>query len=124
MEKLRKAGFNFGEDEHLCYTGCVYFYNGKNYIIGGIDDPEYGKFTELDQKVSAKGSRLATEIDLLNYIENNGYSFEIKRSTTERYYYADLIGDNGHKFSSSGPTFDIFLYKSVFKIARYLNLGR
>ena len=124
MEKLRKVGFNFGEDEHLCWPGCVYYWNGKNYIIGGYDDVKYNGVTETDQKAAAEGSRLATVSDLLWYIEDNGYSFEIKRSTEDRYYYANFIGDNGHTFSASGPSFDIFLYKGVFKIARYLNFGR
>ncbi len=123
MEKLRKVGFNFGEDEHLCWPGCVYYWNGKNYIIGG-EDIKCKEITETDKKAAEEGSRLATVSDLLWYIEDNGYSFEIKRSTEDRYYYADFIGDNGHKFSASGPGFDIFLYKSVFKIARYINLGR
>jgi hypothetical protein len=123
MEKLRKVGFNFGEDEHLCWPGCVYYWNGKNYIIGG-DDIKFKSGTKTAQKAAAEGSRLATEWDLLRYIEDNGYSFKIKRSTEDRYYYADFVGDNGHTFSASGPGFDIFLYKSVFKIARYINLGR
>lgn len=125
MEKLRKVGFNFGEDEHLCWPGCVYRWKDKDYIIGGHNlYAQHSGCTETDKKAAEEGSRLATVSDLLWYIEDNGYSFEIKRSTEDRYYYADFIGDNGHKFSASGPSFDIFLYKSVFKIARYINLGR
>lgn len=124
MEKLRKVGFNFGEDEHLCWTGCVYYWNGENYIIGGYDESRYNGYTETDRKAAKDGSRLATVSDLLWYIEDNGYSFEIKRSTEDRYYYANFVGDNGHIFSASGPEFDIFLYKAVFKIARYINLGK
>ena len=136
MEKLRKAGFNFGEDEHLCYPGTIYFYKNKDYVIGGFGTPVYyfdknaetdeslnkkWEYTELDKKIAAEGSRLATVSDLLSYIEEKEYSFEIKRSTEDRYYYGEFRGENGHCFSASGPSFIDFLSKSVFKIARYIN---
>ena len=124
MEELRKVGFNFGEDEHLCWSGCVYRWEGKDYIIGGDTLDVRYQYTEMDKRAAAEGVRLATVSDLLGYIEDNGYSFEIKRSTEDRYYYANFVGDNGHNFSASGPDFAVFLYKSVYKIARYINLGR
>ena len=132
MEKLRKAGFNFGEDEHLCYPGTVYFYKGKEYIIGGFEKPIFNSdevsefptendYSEIDITVSSKGTRLATVEDLLWYIELNSYSFELKYQAENQYFHADFIGENGHRFSSSGPSFIAFLEKSVFKIARYIN---
>ncbi len=135
MEKLRKAGFSFGEDEHLLYPGTVYFYKGKEYIIGGFEKPVFNSneilefsyenvYSDIDITVSSKGTRLATVDDLLWYIELNSYSFNLKYSTEDRYFYADFIGDNGHSFSSSGPSFIAFLEKSVLKIARYINMGR
>ena len=118
VEKLRSVGFSFPQFEQ-CDIGKTYFFNGKEYTVGGF----WGKNTyyEYEQMIAQKGVWLPDANDLFEWLKLTGHSVTVNYKSDERYYYGEAENGTGQFFKGSGADIECCLYKLIFKICRDSN---
>lgn len=127
MLNLKKYGFEFEEFEHYYNIGMVYYYDHREYFIGGIVDfnetfpimGDEGTPDAGDQSIAEKGIWLPNEGDLMLWLQRKwNYNITIRYVDDEQYYYG--IADDGKSESihGSGPDLLCCLYKLVLKVCK------
>lgn len=116
IEKLRSVGFTFPQFEHECNIGKTYFFNGKEYTLGGVWGGN--SYYEYEKMIAKKGVWLPDATDLFRWLELTNHSVIISYKSEDCYYYAEAENAEKQTFKGSGPDLECCLHKLIFKICR------
>lgn len=82
-EELKKIGFQFPDYEHFCEAGMTYWYNKKEYVIGGFWDQ---KQTAFDHEVAENGVWLPDSEQLMEWLQRNDFDVIIHWNDALQYF--------------------------------------
>ena len=117
MLKLQSVGFEFKQFEHECSPGMVYYYDNKEYTIGGAWDGTSCSVHE--QKIARDGIWLPNEGDLARWLELTNHDIEIKYF--DSYYHGKATDELGNVFEGGGGDLLCCLYKMIYKVCKKSN---
>ena len=116
MKKLKAVGFSFPAYEDFKDQGRVFYYQDREYHIGGFVGSGY---TEIDDIAAKEGCWLPTETELLEWLWLVDIDVSIQSPSQRRQVHVDAKDCiNGMEYSASGGDLAFALYKVIYKICK------